>query len=385
MIPTGIDKIAFYAPRNTLDLAVLAERDGIDPQKFYSGIGQKRFTLPSHDEDIVTMAANAARLILDDDDKAHIDTVLLATETGIDHSKAAAVYVHQLLGLNPACRAVELKQACYSATAGLIMACAHVARYPHKKVLLIASDIAHYDLHTPGEATQGAAAVAMIISAHPRIAVLEGESGCHTADIMDFWRPNHRHTPIVDGKLSARSYIEAAIAACDDYLARGGLPFADFAQYCYHLPFTKMASKTHTRLCRHHHIPEDAEKLERGLHYSRVIGNSYTASLYLSLCSVLDHRDDMGGQTVAMMSYGSGCVAEYFALRIQEGYRAHLQTAAHQAQLEHCRDLTLTEYEHLWHRPDLVDIANLTVTADDDAPRYRLLGIEQNERRYGYS
>lgn len=385
MTPTGIDKIAFYTPPHTLDLGLLAARDGIDAQKYYSGIGQTRFAIPAHDEDIVSMAANAAALILDEQDKTAIDTILLATESGIDQSKAAAIYVHQLLALKPACRAIELKQACYSATAGLIMACAHVAKYPHKKVLLIASDIARYDLHTPGEATQGAAAVAMLISAHPRIAVLEGDSGCHTADIMDFWRPNHRHTPLVDGKLSARSYIEAALAASDDYRARGGLPIAGFAQHCYHLPFTKMASKTHTRLCQHHHIAEQPDKLEAGLAYSRVIGNSYTASLYLSLCSALDHRADLDGQAIAMMSYGSGCVAEYFALRIQPGYRAHLHSDTHRAQLDAHQPLTLAQYQHHWQRPDLGEAADITLTHSGGKPRYRLLGTEKHERRYGYS
>lgn len=382
-IPTGIDKIAFYIPPYSLDLAELAARDGIDTEKFYNGIGQKRFTMPAHDEDIVTMGANAAALILDDADREHIDTLLFATETGIDQSKAAGIYVHQLLGLKPACRTVELKQACYSATAGLLLACAHVARFPHKKVLLIASDIAHYDLHSPGEATQGAAAVAMLISANPRIAVQEGESGCHTADVMDFFRPNHRHTPIVDGKLSTRTYIEAATAALNDYLARGGLPFADFAHYCYHLPFSKMASKAHARLCHRQHIAEDAARLEPGLTYSRVIGNSYTAALYISLCSVLDHSDALDNAAIAMMSYGSGCVAEYFALRIQPGYRAHLHTQTHQAQIAAHQPLTLAQYEHLWQRPDLSSAADISIPADNSAPRYRLLGIENHQRRYG--
>lgn len=384
-IPTGIDKIAFYIPPYTLDLAELAARDRIDADKFYQGIGQQRFTMPAHDEDIVTMAANAAAIILEGEARDNIDTLLLATETGIDQSKAAGIYVHRLLGLPAACRTVELKQACYSATAGLMLACAHVARYPHKKVLLIASDIARYDLHSPGEATQGAAAVAMLISAHPRIAVQEGESGCHSVDIMDFFRPNHRHTPIVDGKLSTRTYIEAANAALNDYLARGGIPFADFARYCYHLPFTKMADKAHARLCLRQHSSEETDKLEPGLIYARDIGNSYTASLYISLCSVLDHSEALDNTAIAMMSYGSGCVAEYFALRIQPGYRAHLHTAAHRAQLAQHLPVTLAGYEQLWQRPDLGADADITIAHSGGSPRYRLTGIRNHRREYGYS
>ena len=91
MTAIGIDKIAFYTPAYYLALATLAERDGIDPQKYHQGIGQDRFAVPSHDEDCVTLAANAAADILNAEDIAAIDSSFLATESGIDQSNAAAV------------------------------------------------------------------------------------------------------------------------------------------------------------------------------------------------------------------------------------------------------------------------------------------------------
>ena len=45
--------------------------------------------------------------------------VILATESGIDQSKAAAVFVHGLLGIQPFARSFEMKEACYAATAAL--------------------------------------------------------------------------------------------------------------------------------------------------------------------------------------------------------------------------------------------------------------------------
>lgn len=52
-------------------------------------------------QDAVTLAANAALEILTDEDKEKIDFVIFGTESGVDHSKAAAIYVHRLLGLKP--------------------------------------------------------------------------------------------------------------------------------------------------------------------------------------------------------------------------------------------------------------------------------------------
>jgi hypothetical protein len=49
-----------YTPQYFLDLKTLAEARGIDPDKFYTGIGQEKMGVPPPDEDIVTMGASAA-------------------------------------------------------------------------------------------------------------------------------------------------------------------------------------------------------------------------------------------------------------------------------------------------------------------------------------
>ena len=52
-------------------------------------------------------------------------------------------------------------------TAALQMACDYVRAHPEKSVLVITSDIARYTRNTSAEPTQGAASVAMLISANP--------------------------------------------------------------------------------------------------------------------------------------------------------------------------------------------------------------------------
>lgn len=380
MIAVGIDKIGFYIPKYYMELSTLAQRDGVEAKKYHEGLGQMRFAVAPHDEDIVTLASNAAFALIDEDDRQAIDSVIVATETGIDQSKSAAVYVHRLLNLSPRCRAVELKQACYSTTAGLQFACSYVAAHPNRKVLLIASDIARYDLHSAAEVTQGCAAVAMVIAANPRIAVWHGLSGIYTEEVMDFWRPNHRHTPLVDGKFSTTVYLRAAQNAFNDYQNQGGLAFSQFSQYCYHLPFTKMGLKTHQRLCRFNHIDYAPDRLLSGMIYNREIGNSYTASLYLSLCSALDHRDDLAEKTLAMFSYGSGCVGEFFALTIAPHYQNMRQKARHQQLLAHRTALSEEQYYQYWHRGD-IGATDIEFERYNTA-QFRFTGISAAQRQY---
>ena len=89
----------------------------------------KKMSIAPIDEDIVSMSANAAKLLLNGTDKNDI-AFLLATETGVDESKSAGMFVHKLLELPNDCRVLELKQACYSGTAGLILAMSFIKPQP---------------------------------------------------------------------------------------------------------------------------------------------------------------------------------------------------------------------------------------------------------------
>ena len=117
----GIDKIGFATSQYVLKLQDLAEARGVDPEKFSKGLLLNEISIAPLTEDIVTLAASASNSILSDKEKEEIDMVIVATESGIDQSKAAAVFVHGLLGIQPFARSFEIKEACYGATAALHM------------------------------------------------------------------------------------------------------------------------------------------------------------------------------------------------------------------------------------------------------------------------
>src|SRR5690606_15419389 len=260
----------------------LAEARNIDPAKFTIGIGQSQMAVPPITQDTVTMAANAALQILDEDDKQSVDSVIFGTETGVDHSKSAAVYVHGLLGIQPQARSIEVKQACFGATAAIQMAKGHIALHPESKVLVLASDIARYGLNTAGESTQGAGAVAMLISANPRILVLEDDNSMLTDDIMDFWRPIYSDKAFVDGKYSNEQYILFFTKVWQAYKEKTGLDFSDFEAICFHMPYTKMGKKALMAVLDDA-AEEDASRLmdnyQVSTTYNRNVGNIYTGSL----------------------------------------------------------------------------------------------------------
>jgi hydroxymethylglutaryl-CoA synthase len=402
--PIGIDDIELATSHHVVRLDDFAEANGTDPAKFHLGLGQDEFSFPAPDEDVVTMAAAAAAPIIARSGTEGIRTLLFATESGIDQSKAAGMAVHSLLELPSQMRVVEVKEACYSATAALQAAVGIITRSPGQRVLVIASDVARYELDTPGEPTQGAGAVAMLVSANPKLLEIEPVSGLNSADVDDFWRPNDSTTAIVDGALSVTAYLDALTGAWTDLAAQGGPAMAEIDRVLYHQPFTKMAKKAQVHLAGL--TDEDLETeivaggsgaagtdvsnvaaagprdtgLATSTLYNRRLGNSYTASLYAGLCSLLDHDADLAGKRIGLFSYGSGSVGEFFTARVVPGYEQHSRRQAVTEALDARVPLSIDEYRAL-HAAELSSAEDVSTPKVTAGP-FRFAGIKGRARLY---
>ncbi|MGT2812332.1 hydroxymethylglutaryl-CoA synthase [Streptococcus minor] len=380
----GIDKIGFAAPNYVLDLADLAQARNIDPNKFKLGLLQSQMAVAPVTQDIVTLGAQAAQAILSEKDKDQIDMIIVGTESSIDQSKAAAVFIHGLLDINPFARSIEIKEACYGATAGLILAKTHIAQHPNSKVLVIASDIAKYGIASAGEATQGAGAIAMLISADPSILILHNDSVCQTRDIMDFWRPNEDKYPRVNGKFSTEQYTDCLTTTFAEYQKRTGKKLADFAAMCLHIPFSKQGlkgiqaiaqedSKTLNRL---------TERFQEAIVYNKIVGNIYTGSIFLSFLSLLENSQSLkAGDNILFYSYGSGAVCELFSGQLVDGYQQHLQPDRLHT-LNQRTPLSVTAYEALFFEEIQVDETGQAVDLPVDETDFALVDIQDHKRVY---
>lgn len=381
----GIDKINFYVPKFYVDMAKLAEARQVDPNKFLIGIGQTEMAVSPVNQDIVSMGANAAKDIITDEDKKKIGMVIVATESAIDSAKAAAVQVHRLLGIQPFARCFEMKEACYAATPAIQLAKDYLANRPEEKVLVIASDTARYGLQSGGEPTQGAGAVAMMISHNPSILQLNDDAVAYTEDVYDFWRPTGHAYPLVDGALSKDAYIRSFQHSWNEYAKRENTSLADFESLCFHVPFTKMGKKALES------IIDDAdettqERLRAGyedaVYYNRYVGNIYTGSLYLSLISLLENHKLSSGQTIGLFSYGSGSVGEFFSANVVDGYQNHLDIEGHQSALKQRNEVSVEDYETFFKRFDELEFDEQQDKVENDQSIFYLKAINDNIREY---
>lgn len=336
----GIDNIAFSTSKYFLDMGDLAFARHQDRNKYYCGIMQEKMAVIPPCEDVVTLGCSAAEKVVKSIDKFEIKLLVFATESGVDESKSGGIYLHKFLRLSEECRTFEVKQACYGGTAALFIAYDFVNLNPDKKALVVMSDVARYGLKSIGEPTQGGGAIALIISANPKMAIINPKTSVFSKEIVDFWRPIGYDYALVNGALSSKRYL-ASLKKCYDSFVK--INNISFDYFCYHVPFCKMALKGHSLLFG------DTPFEKTTISYNKLIGNCYTASLYISLISLLDNSEDLKDKNIGMYSYGSGSVAELFSLKIVDGYKNYLDKTENRNFIENRIRLNVDEYEEMYN------------------------------------
>jgi predicted naringenin-chalcone synthase len=115
----GIEALFVDVPRQFLDVGALARANGVDPQKYYFGLGGRRMAVPGADEDPVVLAVNAARGALSTAgvEPGRVGLVVVGTESAVDGAKPIAAWVHRAAGLSNDCRVFDLQHACIGGAA----------------------------------------------------------------------------------------------------------------------------------------------------------------------------------------------------------------------------------------------------------------------------
>ncbi|MEF8780575.1 MAG: hydroxymethylglutaryl-CoA synthase [Haloferacaceae archaeon] len=443
MKSVGIDAIEIWTGNLKLDLpGTFAAVKGEDPDKYRKGLGLEASSFPDVYEDIVTMGANASKRLmeregLEPDDVGRID---VATESAFDHSKPVSTYIAGCLeevfdGDFRHANKGERKFACVSGTQAIDDAYNWIRadRNRGRAALVVATDTALYERGDPGEATQGAGAVAVLVDEDPDVLELSDEQGFGSMDETDFLKPNQQF-PSVDGKRSIQVYLSRMREALEDYESVAGrVEEGDFVYAPFHTPFPGMVRKAGLLAYRHitrgteiedllaeeigRQPREDeygsreayeeaiseymdalkgteryrdwyANVIEPTLSISSQVGNWYTGSVHIARASALlaaaDADRDIAGEDLLVASYGSGAQAEIHAETVQPGWREETEALDIESQLEDRYDLSFEEYEQIHNVHDFdkdVEVDAFTQPSGEFA--FTGWG-RMNERKYEY-
>jgi hydroxymethylglutaryl-CoA synthase len=406
MTSVGIDAVEVRTGKLRLDLAeTFAPAQGEEPGKYTEGLGLYGSSFPDVYEDIVTMGANAACRLMERKGlrPADIGRIDVATESAFDNSKPVSTYVAGCLeqvyeGDFHHANKGERKFACISGTQSLDDAYNWIraGRNRGRAALVVATDTALYARDDPGEATQGAGAVALLVDEDPDLVELSAEQGYGSADETDFLKPNQQF-PSVDGKRSVQVYLARMREALEDFESvAGDIHPDDYALGPFHTPFPGMVRKAAVLAYRHISRGTDvedrlareigrqprreafdsdeafreaageyadrlkdtdryrewyAETIDPTLGISRHVGNWYTGSVHLARVAGLQHAVesgvDLAGEKLLVGSYGSGAQAEIHAETVQPGWESEIRALDVDEQIEARYDLTFAEYERV--------------------------------------
>jgi hydroxymethylglutaryl-CoA synthase len=421
MPKVGIDAMYVYVPRYHVDNSELATARNEDPEHFTEGVGIKRFAIPGPNEDQASMAATAAyRLLESGISPKEIFRIDTPTESGLDASRALVSDVvgmlEQVYGKGSFSHVLgyEQKFACVSGMERLLDTAAWFAAEwnPRKYGLVLATDIAKYNLGSREEPTQGAAAAALLIGANPRLLeIIPGALGSALRhEKGDFKKPGGRTIALVDGQKSYASYLsemkEAWLNFSDSIRKIAFMkPKPDesildnVSRAIYHNPHKKMVMGAYASLLMHEwrNLPRwrkitaeigdepsrsgisDVdyylsspyqeyrrkfmksnwflnsfdEKIGSSTTAPELVGNSYSASVFVGLDSVLENdKSDLTDTNVILCAYGSGSHAIIQANIFRDGYRHEVKKLDLMSRLGTSEKLSIAEYERI-HRGEI--------------------------------
>lgn len=370
----GIDSISIDLPKIHLPIQTLAVNRDIEPDKLIKGLGLQKMSFPDVHNDVVTFATNAVFKLLQQEqiNPQEISRIYVGTESSVDSSKPIASYITALLeqhygsGSFRKCDTLDMTFACIGAVDALQTTLDFIRLNPTKKAIVVATDNAKYDLNSSGEYTQGAGAIAMLITANPRLLAFSNEVGISADGVFDFFKPRRNFTkneilyttenpewfgileneisiykeqPVFDGHYSNECYINRTSEAYFNFKELTNKTesiYKNWENVLMHLPYCFQARRTFVEIyAKENQLTEENKVIAKSEDYldfvskaifpseiaSGQIGNMYTGSIFLGLLSTLEYHlqneNDIANKKMGFIAYGSGSKAKVFEAEVQ--------------------------------------------------------------------
>jgi len=403
----GISYLSYDIPKIYLDIEEFSKYRTINAEKLKKGLGLYKMSICDVHQDTATLAGNALlKLITENNlDPKSIHRVYLGTESALDSSKPTCSYAVEMVEAKLGKRVfkhtdvVDMTFACIGAVDVFQNALDYVNANPEHKAVVIASDFAKYDLGSPGEYTQGAGAVALLVETDPRLMRFDGKFGIGFKSEHDFFKPRryypvnehttsyttdknlqvYREEPVFDGQFSNQCYQDRIREA---YYHLKGLKGMDkimhenWSSLIFHLPYAFHGKRIFSELYQLEKDGVKAEDVKPNLYdfeqlkaiaksedyqefvkekvldaqkASSQIGNMYAASIFMSLVSELYYKKDKlkPGDTFGFIAYGSGSKSKVFEGQLVEGFSEVTETLNLEEAFNACRAIDFETYEAL--------------------------------------
>ena len=449
----GIDAISFYVPRIYLSIKELSKNRDLEYEKLSKGLGLEKMSIPDSDEDPSSFAANALidLFVKNKINPNEIGRIYMGTESALDSSKPSATYatdlVEQYLKKDfgerclKNCDITDMTFACIGGVDALQNSIDWISNNTGKKAIIVCSDLSKYSLNSTGEYTQGAGAVALLLSENPSILSIENQWGVATKSENDFFKPRrtfekkeliteiikkldldlsesdfekvfseskfwsdknekievHKEEPVFDGQYSNECYIDRMDEAFEHFNSFKKIDFLNqWNHLIFHLPYAfhgrrmifnnwlswvkkdeklkdliqeigEENSEDWLKKAYKSNLYKDfiKEKIMPGEIASSQIGNMYTASIFMSLLSMLSHQlqnsNNIVGDKVGFISYGSGSKSKIFNGTVMKDWKEKIQLVNLFDNLSNRKEISFESYQDLHTNKNINPLTNHSV------------------------
>ncbi|MFH1724329.1 MAG: hydroxymethylglutaryl-CoA synthase [Elusimicrobiota bacterium] len=297
-------------PRNRIKVEEIAAAWGADAPSYKKSLMLEEKSVPSPDQDTITMSVEAARRAVKRAgiDPADIGAVYVGYESHPYAVKPTGTVVAEALGATPECRTADLEFACKAGTEGMFVASQLVKAGAVKYAMGIGADTSQ---GAPGDALEysaAAGAAAFVFGAEEERCVAELiDAYAFMTDTPDFWRREYMRYPNHGGRFTGEpSYFKHVLGAARGMMEKAGMKPADFRYAVFHQPNGKFPLRAGKRL------GFKESQILTGWLINR-LGNTYSGSSPLGLTAVLDVAKP--GDNILVVSYGSGAGSDGFVFR----------------------------------------------------------------------
>ncbi|HEV2519564.1 MAG TPA: hydroxymethylglutaryl-CoA synthase [Thermoplasmata archaeon] len=307
----GIVSYGAYVPRYRITPEEIGKVWGIDGTAMGQGLGVQRKSVPSPDEDTITISTEALRTALarGEIDPQQIGALYVGSESHPYAVKPTATVVAQAVGATPDLTAADFEFACKAGTAAIQTCLGLVGAGMVRYGVAIGSDTSQ---GAPGDALEysaSAGGAAFVIGREKVIArVLHTLS--YTTDTPDFWRREGQRYPSHSGRFTGEpAYFRHVTECARRIMDRAHTTPADYAHVVFHQPNGKFPQRVGKQL------GFSEAQMRLGL-VTPYIGNTYSGAALIGLANVLDSAKP--GERVLVVGYGSGAGSDAFDLEVTE-------------------------------------------------------------------
>lgn len=301
----GIVGYGAYIPRNRIKVEEIAKVWGADAPSFKKGLMLQEKSVPSPDQDVITMSVEAARHAVR---RAGIDpktlgSIYIGSESHPYAVKPSGTIVAEALGATPDIHCADYEFACKAGSEGMFVSFGLVRAGLIDYGMGIGADTSQ---GAPGDALEysASAGAAAFVFGRENVVATVDETHSYMTDTPDFWRREYMNYPRHGGRFTGEpAYFKHTLGAAQAILDKAGMKASDFQWAVFHQPNGKFPLRAGKML------GFSKEQLEQGW-LVPTLGNTYSGASPLGLTAILDVAKP--GDRILMVSYGSGSGSDAF-------------------------------------------------------------------------